>query len=197
LEPEDVGADLLSLSGHKVYGPKGTGMLYVRRGVDLVPPITGGEQERGRRSGTVDVAQAVGLATALRLSEDSRVTEGARLRRLRDRLIDGVLTVVPDCRLTGHPRLRLCNHASFTFHGVEGESVVVALDLEGIAVSSGAACSAGEPVSSFVLEAMGFQPEWGIGAVRFSLGRDNTEADIDAVMEALPPIVARLRSGGR
>ena len=197
LEPEDVGADLLTLSGHKIYGPKGIGVLYVRRGVDLVPPITGGEQERGRRPGTVDVAQAVGLATALRLAEEKRVAECARLRRLRDRLIEGVLASVPDCRLTGHPRLRLCNHASFAFHGVEGESVVVALDLEGIAVSSGAACTGGEPASSFVLEAMGFSPEWGIGAVRLSLGRDNTEADVDAVLEALPPIVARLRSGGR
>jgi cysteine desulfurase len=196
LEPEDVGVDLLALSAHKIYGPKGIGVLYVRRGVDLVPPITGGEQERGRRPGTVDVAQAVGLATALRLAEEKRVEECVRLRRLRDRLIDGVLTSVPDCRLTGHPRIRLCNHASFTFHGVEGESVVVALDLEGIAVSSGAACSGGEPVPSFVLEAMGFAPEWGIGAVRFSLGRDNTEADVDVVLEVLPSIIDRLRSGG-
>ncbi|MGD1993431.1 MAG: cysteine desulfurase family protein [Anaerolineae bacterium] len=194
LEPEDVGVDLLSISAHKIYGPKGIGALYVRRGVDLVPPITGGEQERGRRPGTVDVAQAVGLGAAFRLAEDRRVDECARLRRIRDSLIDGVLASVPDCRLTGHPRLRLCNHASFAFREVEGESVVVALDLEGIAVSSGAACAGGESVSSFVLEAMGFSPSWGIGAVRFSLGRDNTEADVDEVLKVLPPIIARLRS---
>ncbi|HIQ01811.1 MAG TPA: aminotransferase class V-fold PLP-dependent enzyme, partial [Anaerolineales bacterium] len=122
-----------------------------------------------------------------------RVAEAARLRRLRDRLIEGVLAAIPESRLTGHPKQRLCHHASFAFRDVEGTSVVVALDLEGIAASSGAACSEGEPEPSFVLEAMGFSPDWGIGAVRFSLGRANTEADVEAVLEVLPRIVAHLR----
>ncbi len=193
LEVDEMHVDLLALSAHKFYGPKGVGVLFVRRGVDLLPAVTGGGHERGYRPGTVNVAGAVGLATALRLAEEERVAESARLTRLRNRLIEGVLASVPESRLTGHPTRRLCHHASFAFRDVEGASVVVALDLEGIAVSSGAACSEGEAEPSFVLEAMGFSPDWGIGAVRFSLGRSTTEADIDAVLEVLPGVIARLR----
>jgi cysteine desulfurase len=194
LDLAQLEVDLLAISAHKFYGPKGVGALYARRGVELVPAITGGRHERGRRPGTANVAGAVGLATAFRLAEEAREEECARLRALRDRLIEGVLASVPDVRLTGHPTERLPHHASFAFRGVEGASVVIALDLEGIAASSGAACAEGEPESSFVLEAMGFSPDWGVGAVRFSLGHANSEADVGAVLEVLPQIVARLRA---
>lgn len=193
LEPDDIGADLLALSAHKFYGPKGVGLLYVRRDTKLVPAITGGDHERGRRPGTVNVAGAVGLATALRLADDDRIQECARLRPLRDRLIEGILQRVPHSRLTGHPQHRLAHHASFAFRGVEGESVVLALDQEGIAASSGAACAEGESEPSFVLAAMGLPPEWSVGSLRLTLGRANDEDDIDRVLEVLPGIVERLR----
>jgi cysteine desulfurase len=163
LELDDINVDLLALSAHKFYGPKGVGVLYVRRDTPLVPVMTGGSHERGRRPSTVNVAGAVGLATALVLAEEVRVAECARLRRLRNQLIEGVLASVPDSRLTGHP-------------------------------SSGAACAEGEPVPSFVLEAMGLSPEWSIGGLRLTLGRGNDEADVARVLEVLPGIVERLRA---
>jgi cysteine desulfurase len=196
LELDDLQVDLLALSAHKFYGPKGVGLLYVRRGTVLVPAITGGGHERGRRPGTVNVAGAVGLAAALRLVEEERVTEMARLRRLRDRLVEGVLSSIPDSRLTGHPKHRLPHHASFAFRGVEGESVVLSLDLEGIAASSGAACTEGEPGPSFVLAAMGLTPDWSIGSLRLTLGRSNDESDVERVLDVLPGIVERLRADG-
>jgi cysteine desulfurase len=119
-----------------------------------------------------------------------------RLRRLRDQLIEGVLEHIPDSRLTGHPKHRLAHHASFAFRGVEGESVVLNLDLEGIAASSGAACAEGEPEPSFVLSAMGLPPDWSVGSLRLTLGRDNDEADVERVLDVLPGIVSRLRSDG-
>ena len=170
-------------------------MLYVRRDTPLVPAITGGLHERGRRPGTVNVAGAVGMATALRLAEDERVAECARLRRLRDCLIEGVLASIPESRLTGHPKQRLCSHASFAFRHVEGESLVVNLDLEGFAASSGAACAEGEPEPAFVLAAMGFPPDWSTGSLRLTLGHANDEADVARVLEVLPGIVERLRAG--
>ncbi len=194
LELDDINVDLMSLSAHKFYGPKGVGLLYVRRDTPLVSVLTGGGHERGRRSSTVNVVGAVGLAAALQLVENDRVAECARLRRLRNQLIEGVLASVPGSRLTGHPTQRLCHHASFAFCGVEGESVVVNLDLAGIAVSSGAACSNGEPVPSFVLEAMGLLPDWSIGGLRVTLGHSNDEADVARLLEVLPGIVERLRA---
>ena len=196
LELEDTNVDLLALSAHKFYGPKGVGVLYVRRGLSLVPPIVGGGHERGRRPGTVNVAGAVGLATALRLAEEERVAECARLRRLRGQLIEGVLESIPESRLTGHPVHRLAGHASFAFRGVEGESIVLNLDLEGIAASSGAACAGGEPEPSPVHTATGLSPDWGIGSLRFSMGHANDETDVARVLEVLPGIVRRLRGGG-
>jgi cysteine desulfurase len=196
LELGDLNVDLLALSAHKFYGPKGVGLLYVRRGTTLVPALTGGSHERERRPGTVNVAGAVGLATALRIAEEERVAETARLSRLRDRLIAGVLASISDSRLTGHPMHRLPHHASFAFRNVEGQSVVLDLDLEGIAASSGAACAEGEPEPSFVLAAMGLPPDWSIGSLRLTLGRGNDASDVDRVLEVLPGIVARLRAGG-
>ncbi len=193
LELDEMNVDLITLSAHKFHGPKGIGLLYVRRDTDLIPPITGGDHERGRRPGTVNVAGAVGLATALQLAEEERTKEYVRLRSLRDRLIEGILARVPDSRLTGHPTHRLAHHASFVFLGVEGESIVQALDMEGIAASSGAACAEGEVEPSSVLEAMGVPPEWGVGSLRLTLGRRNDEKDIDRVLDVLPGIISRLR----
>ena len=195
LDLDDMNVGLLTLSAHKFYGPKGVGLLYVRRDTPLVSVITGGGHERERRPGTVNVAGAVGLATALRLAEEERMAEAARLRRLRDRLIEGVLASIPESRLTGHPTQRLPHHASFAFRGVEGESVVLNLDLEGIAASSGAACAEGEPEPSFVLAAMGLPPEWSIGSLRITLGHANSESDVVRVLEVLPGIVELLRGG--
>jgi cysteine desulfurase len=195
LELDDIQVDMVALSAHKFYGPKGVGLLYVRRNTMLLPAITGGDHERGRRPGTVDVAGAVGLATALRLAEAERVTAYKRLRRLRERLIEGILASIPDSRLTGHPRFRLPHHASFVFLGVEGESIIQALDMVGIAASSGAACAEGEPEPSFVLQAMGIEAAWGVGSLRLTLGRSNDEGDVDRVLEVLPGIVKRLREG--
>ena len=168
--------------------------MYVRRDTPFVSLLTGGDHERGRRPGTVNVAGAVGLATALRLAEEEREAETTRLQRLRDRLIEGVLASVPESRLTGHPTERLAHHASFAFRGVEGDALVLSLDLEGIAASSGAACAEGQPESSFVLAAMGVCRDWGIGSLRLTLGHGNDEADVARVLEILPGIIERLRS---
>lgn len=193
--PDHLNVDLLALSAHKFNGPKGVGLLYVRRDTPLIPAITGGDHERGRRPGTVNVAGAVGLATALELAEERRQEENARLQSLRDRLIAGVLERVPASQLTGHPRRRLAHHASFVFQDVEGESVVQALDLQGIAASSGAACTEGEPETSPVLRALGLGPEWGIGSLRLTMGVSNEEADVTRVLDVLPSVVRRLRDG--
>jgi cysteine desulfurase len=189
-----LGVDLLALSAHKFYGPKGVGVLYIRRGMELVPALTGGGHERGRRPGTVNVAEIVGLATALRLAQESRESENTRVARLRDKLVAGVLQSVPNVRLTGHPKERLPNSASFAFKGVDGESILLALDLENICVSTGSACTTGETEPSFVLLAMGLPHEWAIGSVRMTLGHATTEADIDRVLNVLPGIVERLRA---
>lgn len=193
LNADRLNVDLLALSAHKFYGPKGIGVLYVRRGTELEPALTGGGHERGRRPGTVNVAGAVGLATALKLAQDNRESENARVAALRDRLIAGVLERVPDARLTGHPTERLPNSASFAIKGVEGESILLALDLEGICVSTGSACTTGEAEPSFVLTAMGFPREWAVGSLRMTLGHPTQPEDIDTVLEVLPRVVERLR----
>lgn len=185
--------DLLSLSAHKFYGPKGVGILYARQGTRLQPQILGGSQERNRRAGTENVAGAVGAATALRLAYDDREQENARLIALRNRLIAGVLEI-PDACLTGHPTHRLPNSASFTLSGVEGETLLLNLDLIEIAASSGSACSTGAVDPSHVLTAMGIAPNEARGHLRLTLGRSTTDADITIVLRVLPEIVARVRS---
>ena len=194
LNVNKLGVDLLALSAHKFYGPKGVGVLYIRRGTELAPALTGGGHERGRRPGTVNVAEIVGLATALRLAQESRESENTRVARLRDKLVAGVLQNVPDARLTGHPTERLPNSASLVFKDVDGESILLALDLEGICVSTGSACTTGETEPSSVLQAMGLPREWAIGSVRMTLGHLTTEADIDHVLNVLPTVVQRLRA---
>jgi len=194
LDVEELGVSLLSLAAHKFYGPKGIGVLYIKRGTPFVPAQTGGSQERGRRAGTENVASAVGLATALSLAHEQREAESARLRKLRERLIDGLTGAIPDCELTGHPTCRLPNSASFVIKFVEGESILLSLDMEGIAASSGSACTSGSLEASHVLTAMGFPPEVAHGSLRLTLGRTTTESDVDKVSHVLPTIVRRLRA---
>ena len=191
---KDWNVDLLSLSGHKFHGPKGVGALYVRRGVRIDPLITGGAQEKALRAGTENVPAIVGMGEALRLAEADREATAARLAAMRDRLIAGLMEKVPDCRLNGHPVERLPGNVNISFPGVEGESLLMRLDLAGIAASAGSACTSGSLESSHVLRAMGLSEEEARGSLRLSLGKDNTDEEIGRVLEILPPIVAELRS---
>jgi len=193
LNADRLNVDLLALSAHKFYGPKGVGVLYVRRGTKLAPALTGGGHERGRRSGTVNVAGSVGLATALKRVQEARESENARVSALRDRLVAGVLAHVLYAKLTGHPTHRLPNSASFAIRGIEGEALLLALDLEGIRVSTGSACTTGEAEPSFVLTAMGLPREWAVGSLRMTLGHLTQPEDIDTVLDVLPGVVERLR----
>jgi len=193
LNVKALNVDLLSLSAHKFYGPKGVGVLYVRRGVPLLPVQTGGGHERNRRAGTENVAYAIGLATALRLAYAEADEANARIAAQRDRLISGVLARIPDSQLSGHPSLRLPNSASFLFKYIEGESILLNLDQAGVAASSGSACTSGSLEPSHVLMAMGFPHEVAHGSLRLTLGKDNSEEDIDYVLEILPGIVEKLR----
>jgi len=190
---QELNADLLSMSAHKIYGPKGAGALYIRTGVRVVPVIAGGDQEFNRRAGTENVAGIVGLAKALGLAYDEMPTVVPRLARLRDRLIEGVLSRVPACELTGQRQRRLPNHASFLFRHIEGEPLLHNLDMRGIAASSGSACASGSVEPSHVVLAMGFTVEEAHGALRLTLGRENTDADVDAALASLPPLVGELR----
>jgi cysteine desulfurase len=197
--PVDVkalGVDLLSLSGHKFGAPKGVGALWVRRGLRLEPQTFGGRQERGRRAGTENIPGIEGLRAAAERAARNLAAEGARLRALRDRLEQGVLESVPGTRVNGDARLRAPNTTNIGFEGVEGESLVIGLDLEGIAVSTGAACSSGTLEPSHVLRAMGLPPSRVQSAVRFSLGEGTTGSEIDRVLAVLPTVVGRLRSRG-
>ena len=189
----ELNVDLLALSSHKFYGPKGVGVLYIREGTPYVPPLTGGGHERGRRPGTVNVAGAVGTAAAIRYVSREREAQAARLAALRDRLIEGVLASAPDARVSGHPADRLANHTSFVFRGVDGESLLMALDVEGFAVSTGSACTSGNPEPSPVLLAMGIPREWALGGLRITLGYHTSEEDVNALLDALPECVRRVR----
>jgi cysteine desulfurase len=193
LSVNDLQVDLLSLSAHKLYGPKGVGALYVRKGTPLLPTQTGGGHEGNRRAGTESVPYIVGLATALTLAHENIASENARLIRLRDRLIDEITAEIPEVRLSGHPTERLPNSASFLIRYIEGESILLNLDLVGICASSGSACTSGSLEPSHVLIAMGVPHEIAHGSLRLTLGRENTEQDVDYVMQTLPGIVEKLR----
>jgi len=202
--PLDVGAlgvDMLTIAGHKFYGPKGTGALWMKRGVRLVSPVTGGKQERSRRAGTENVPALVGLGVAAEVARQKMAGEASRLAALRDRLEAGVLAKVSNTERNGAASPRVPNTTNISIDRVEAESLLIGLDLAGIAVSSGSACSSGTLEPSHVLKAMGLPHARTLGSIRFSLGAANTEADIDRVLEALPPIVEKLRSlttvGGR
>ncbi len=186
--------DALSLGAHKFYGPKGVGLLYLRTGTPFQPLLTGGGQERGRRGGTENTPLIAGMACALELAESERPAESLRLRTLRDRLIGELLEAIDGIRLTGAPALRLDNHASFTLDDTDAEGLLIALDLAGIAASSGSACTSGSSRPSHVLAALGLSPGQAGGALRFSLGRSTTAADIDYVVKKLSEIVARMRA---
>ncbi|MDW8328006.1 MAG: cysteine desulfurase family protein [Anaerolineales bacterium] len=188
------GVDLLSLGAHKFYGPKGVGALYVRRGTPLLPTQTGGAQERGRRAGTSNVASIVGLAEALRITAQERETHNARFAALREYIIAGVLSNVPESRVTGHRLERLPNHASFVFRHVNGNDLLMHLDLAGIAASSGSACKTGDPRPSGVLLALGLEPEWALGSLRITVGRGTTEAHVERLVAVLPKVVEKLRA---
>lgn len=192
LNVEELNVDLLSLSAHKFYGPKGVGTLYVRKGVRLDPLIHGGAQERRRRAGTENVAGIVGLAKAFELAREERVAENARLTKLRDRLIEGLQTI-PSSKVNGSLSQRLPNNVNVCFQYIEGESMLLNLDLRGIAASSGSACTSGSLDPSHVLLAMGLTHEIAHGSLRLTLGRDNTESDVDFVLHEIPVIVERLR----
>lgn len=193
LDVQALNVDMMSLSAHKFYGPKGVGVLYSRRGVTFLPLQTGGGHERGKRAGTENVPYIVGLATALRLAHEERDQSNRRIAMLRDRLVDGVLSRIPESRLTGHPTHRLANSASFLFKYIEGESILLHLDMLGIAASSGSACTSGSLEPSHVLLAMGFKHEEAHGSLRLSLGNENTEEDVEHVLALLPGIVENLR----
>lgn len=195
LSADEIGADAISIAGHKLGAPKGTGLLAVRGRIPLEPLLHGGGQERGRRSGTEDVAGAVGLAVALELAEAERVEASQRVAALRDRFIAQVLATVPAARLTGDPVHRLPATASFTFAGTSGEAVLLELERRGIVSSSGSACAAGSDEPSHVLVAMGIAPEIAQTAVRFTFSRGQTDS-LDAVATAVAASVVAVQSGG-
>jgi cysteine desulfurase len=191
---KELNVDLLSISGHKVQGPKGVGALYIREGVSVSPLIFGGHQEEGRRAGTENIAGIVGFVKAAALEQSRQEEEMKRIRSLRDRLEQGLLQKIPDARLNGHPDLRLPNTLNLSFPFVEAESLLLELDLRGVAVSSGSACMSGTGEPSHVLLAIGMPPELCRGSLRFSLGSENTEEEIRYVLEILPGIVQRIRA---
>lgn len=191
---DDLGVDLLSLSAHKINGPKGVGALYIREGVEIKPLIFGGHQEMERRAGTENVAGIVGLAAAAESACRARETKSAHTQALRDELERGILEKISGTKLNGHPTRRLPNTLNVSFPFVESESLLLELDLKGVAVSSGSACTSGTGEPSHVLVAMGIPYEICRGALRFSLGPDTSEQQIDYVLEILPEIVQRIRA---
>tara|TARA_B100000029_G_scaffold456969_1_gene485370 strand:- start:930 stop:2123 length:1194 start_codon:yes stop_codon:yes gene_type:complete len=193
LNVANLGVDLLSLSGHKFHGPKGTGVLYIKRGTPYLPLILGGGQERERRSGTENIPGIIGLSLALEAANDKREETGNHCAALRDRIISQVLELIPGSRLNGHISERLPNNANFSFTGVEGEPILLGLDMAGIAASSGSACSSGSLEPSHVLLALGQSAEVARGSLRISLGRDNTEEEIEYLLSTLVDLVERLR----
>jgi cysteine desulfurase len=190
---DELGVDLLSISAHKLYGPKGVGVLYIRKGTRVDSLLHGGHHERGRRASTENVAGIVGLAKAIELRMGEMEEEARRLEKLRDRLYEGIKERIDHVYLNGHPKKRLPGTLSVCFEYIEGESIIMGLDLKGVAVSSGSACTSASLEPSHVLLAMGVHPAIAQGSIRFSLGRGNTDEDVDYVIEALPGIVSRLR----
>ncbi len=194
VDVQSLGVDLLSLGGHKFYGPKGVGALYVRKGTPLVPAQTGGGQEFGLRAGTQNVPYIVGFAEALRLTAEERGQRTAALKPLRDHIIGTLLEGIPDSRLSGHPESRLPNHASFAFKDVDGNLLLTLLDAAGFACSSGSACKTGNPEPSDVLSSLGLPREWALGSLRVTLGSSTTPAHIDAFLKVLPTLVEKVRA---
>ena len=188
-----LGVDLLSLGAHKLYGPKGVGALYVRKGTKLVSHLTGGGQEFGLRAGTHNVPYIVGFAEALRLAKEERGQRVGHVQHLRDHILGRVLEEIPDSRLTGHPTERLPNHASFVFKNVDGNLLLTLLDAAGFACSSGSACKTGNPEPSEVITSLGFSRDWALGSLRVTLGKDTQPAEVDVFLQALPSLAERAR----
>ena len=191
---EKLGVDLMSLGGHKFYGPKGVGALYVRKGTSLVPHLTGGGQEFSLRAGTHNVPYIVGFAEALRLAAEERELRTEHVKLLRDHIIGTVLETISDSRLTGHPEGRLPNHASFVFKDVDGNLLLQLLDSAGFACSSGSACKTGNPEPSEVITALGYSREWALGSLRITLGMDTKAEHVESFLKTLPDLVNKART---
>ncbi len=194
LDTATLGVDMLSLSAHKFHGPKGVGALFVKRGTPLESQQMGGGQERQRRSGTENIPGIVGMAEALRLASDERESTGIHCERLRDRVMSGIFETIEGAHLNGHPTLRLANNVNISFESVEGEPILLGLDFAGISASSGSACSSASLEPSHVLLAIGRPADLAQGSLRITLGRDNTEEDVDYLLSVLPGLVSKLRA---
>ena len=194
LNVDVLGVDLLSLGGHKFYGPKGVGVLYVRKGTLIIPVQTGGGQESGLRAGTQNVPYIVGFAEALRLTEIERELRTAHVKPMRDRIIGCVLENIPDSKLTGHFEQRLPNHCSFVFKGVDGNLLLTLLDSAGFACSSGSACKTGNPEPSEIINLLHLPAEWGLGSLRITLGKASTVDEVEKFLAQLPVLVAKARN---
>jgi len=189
-----LGVDLMSLGGHKFYGPKGVGALYVRKGTNLIPHLTGGSQEFSLRAGTHNVPYIVGFAEALYLAAEEREARTAHVKPLRDHIIGTVLETISDSKITGHPEQRLPNHASFVFKDVDGNLLLQLLDAAGFACSSGSACKTGNPEPSEAITALGYSREWALGSLRITLGADTIPEQVDSFLKALPNLVEKARN---
>jgi cysteine desulfurase len=193
LNVNSLNTDLISIGAHKFYGPKGIGALYIRKGLSILPSQTGGGQEQGIRAGTQNIPYIVGMAEALRLAQTEKEERISSLKPLRDHLIGSILEDIPDAQLTGHPAERLPNHASFIFKGVDGNALLMMLDLEGFACSSGSACKTGNPEPSDVLTSLGITRDWALGSLRVTLGMYTTSSEIEKFLTVLPKVVSNLR----
>jgi cysteine desulfurase len=191
LNVNELQVDLLSLGAHKFYGPKGVGALYVRSGIELVPMLTGGSQERKLRASTQNIPLIVGMATAFDIVQQESKTHQKHFDILRKHLINHVIKEVPNSRLTGHPDKRLPNHASFVFEGVDGNLLISLLNSAGFACSSGSACKTGNPEPSVVLTKLGYPPSWALGSLRVTLGKESTREEIDAFLRVLPECIKK------
>lgn len=191
---DDLNVDILSISGHKFYGPKGVGALYIRKGTKITPLIHGGDQEHRRRASTENVPSIIGLGKAVEIAGKVMKNEAIRQTKLRDEFIRTILDNIDDARLNGHPSLRLPNNVNISFEGIEGESILLNLDMEGIAASTGSACSSSSLEPSHVLLSIGLSHEFAHGSVRFSIGKHTTKDDLDYVVKVLPGIVKKLRA---
>jgi cysteine desulfurase len=189
----ELGVDFLTISAHKIYGPKGVGALYVKKGVPFCPMIRGGHQEQGRRAGTENTIGIIGFSKAIEMLGKEMKEDNNRIFKLKEKLKEGIAKTIPDIRFNGHPTDLLPGTLNVSFRGAEGESILLYLDLEGIAVSTGSACASGSLDPSHVLLATGLDAEEAHGSIRFSLGRENTEEDVSYVLEKLPDVIKKIR----
>ena len=191
---KNMNVDMLSLSGHKIYGPKGVGAIYIRKGIKLNRRTHGGHQEREIRTGTENLPGAIGLSVAAEICQKKMISEADRLAKLRDRMWEGMKSRLPDIRLNGHPTERLPGLVNISFEGIEGEALMLTLDMRGLAASTGSACSSGQTSASHVLLAMGIPPQIAQGSIRFSMGRENDDESVDYALEIVPQVVQNLRA---